>query len=634
MMVNGERVRVWRQTLRDLAVRGKPQLRLAGSVLAGAVLSAGALAGNFQPFALGLLCAAPPGWHSVALALGGGIGYGAFWGKPGLQGTAWMACGLAASLAAERQSCRSRELLRPALAALAAAGTGVLFQRCFGDETPVGMFLLRVAVAAGSAAVFSVWRQRREGWSRWAVQTVGVLCLAQIHPVRYLGLGYAAAGILGAAGNFPSAVLSGLALDLGGGAAVCMTGAMCLGCCIRRIPGSCAWWGCLSSGMGYLLMAALGGGWEIRPLPPLLLGGAVAGMFPEAFRGLEVRLHAGEAAVAQVRLERMALALRQMEQSLGAVGEPEVDTRALLQRAKSDACDTCPERKGCKARLTALPEPLLDQPGLGEEDLPRGCRKPARLLASLRRSQEQLRRIRGDRSRLRTYRRATREQYGFLADYLQGVSDDLATRREVRPIRFEPEVAVRSRSVGADCGDRCTGFAGPGNDYYVLLCDGMGTGAEAARESRAAGELLQQMLCAGLPARYALRSLNSLAILRQLGGCSTVDLLQLQLDTGRGVLYKWGAAPSCLLRDGQLQRLGEQTPPPGVSQDCRESALRVNLSRGEILILHSDGAAEAGLLRLPREMPDPEALADWVLRQGTDGSDDATVAAVRLKGLA
>ena len=631
MMVNGKTGYSLKRRLQSAAISGQRQIRAAGHVLVGLILSAGALGGDYQPLALGLLCAVPPGIPSALMALGGGLGYLLFWGTAGLQGTVWMAAGLLLAVLCGT-GYRRPMLLASAMAALVVSGTGVVFQAWFSDVTPVKMYLLRVGTAAGSAAIFYQWQRQRDGWSRWAVQAIGVLALAQISPVRYLGFGYAAAGLLGAVGSFPSAVLAGLALDLSGITRVKMTGAMCLGYCLRKIPGGAAWWGCLSPGIGYLMMAALGGGWDICPLPPLLLGGAVAGMYPEIAKPMEVKIHAGEAAAAQVRLERMALALHQMEQTLYSVPEPPIDEQALILRACSDACDTCPERKNCRGRVAAeqLRSELLYQPGLGEEDLPGGCRKPARLLGALRRSQEQLRRIRGDRSRLSDYRGATREQYGFLAEFLQGVSDDLATRRDVCPDRFRPEVAVSTRSAGDVNGDRCVSFPGTGNQYYVLLCDGMGTGEAARRESREATTLLQQMLSAGIPAEYALRSLNSLAILREIGGCTTVDLLQIHLDTGRGILYKWGGACSWLIQGGQLRRLGDAMPPPGVSRESRETAEHVALNRGETLILRSDGAEDGKLLQLPEGEYSAGELAAWLLESSGAGRDDATVAVVHL----
>ena len=306
-----------------------------------------------------------------------------------------------------------------------------------------------------------------------------------------------------------------------------------------------------------------------------------------------------------------------------------LDTAAMVKAKQRQAELAKPP--GSLGRLEELSEDLLEQPGLGEEDLPKACKKPARLLGELRRGQEQLRRMKGDRRRLESYQCAARDQYAFLADLLQNLSQQLQHRSEHRPARFRVEVALSTRSHRTENGDRCIWFPGTGNDYYVLLCDGMGTGTGAARESQEAARLLRQMLTAGLPAEYALRSLNSLAVLRELGGCTTVDLARLQLDTGRGTLYKWGAAPSYLLKNGQLRKIGTAGPPPGLDVHSRETVDRLSLGGGEVLILLSDGAGEDRLLRTPWTAPDPPPgmLAAAIVEQVAEG-DDATVAVVRL----
>jgi stage II sporulation protein E len=166
----------------------------------------------------------------------------------------------------------------------------------------------------------------------------------------------------------------------------------------------------------------------------------------------------------------------------------------------------------------------------------------------------------------------------------------------------------------------------------VLLCDGMGTGEAAARESLAASELLKTMHTAGLAPEQALRSLNSLAILRDLGGCVTVDLLEVELDTGRGRLCKWGAAQSWLLQGEQAKKIGTAGPPPGLSQSCRETVDRLSLGRGETLILVSDGVSEEWLVNSARTtstLP-PGELAAAILDWEISGGDDATAAVIRL----
>ena len=542
-----------------------------------------------------------------------------------------MILGLAVSLLlGDRGISRRQSLMLPACAAVVVSGSGVLMLFRWGDQTPVPIYLLRVGLALGATLVFRLWLERRGSWADWLAQGLFVLSLGQIN-LGVINLGSFASGWLGSQGALASAVLAGLGLELASAWNSGMTGALCLGFCMRLIPGKPKWLDAAAPALAWGVVMALSGGLNPAPLPGLLLGGAARMLLP-GLGALEPRRRRGEAAVAQLRLEQMALGLRHMEQSLLLTAPVPPDRAAVAERCQRTACDLCPERRGCKGRIEPLSEKLLEQPGLGEDDLPKGCRKPGRLLLELRRGQEQLRRMKGDRRRLESYQCAARDQYGFLADFLQSLSEELGERREYRPPRYKPEVAMSTRSHREENGDKCIWFPGTGSDYYVLLCDGMGTGAGAARESREAAELLERLLRSGFPAEYALRSLNSLAVLRELGGCTTVDLVRLQLDTGKGTLYKWGAASSYLLKNGQLRKIGTAGPPPGLSQQARETVDRLSLGGGEVLILLSDGAGEDKLLRTQWTAPEPSPgeLAAALVEQGAEEGDDATVAVVRL----
>ena len=598
----------------------------------GLALAAASVERSFQPLALGLLCAGPGGWTAAAAALGAAVGYLWFWGAGAAQALLWLGAGLLVSMGLGSAGiARRQKLLLPACAAVIVAGGGVIWLFRYGDDTPIPIYLTRVAMALLSTLVFRAFLERRGSWADWLAQALLVLALAQV-TVLGVNLGFAAAGYFAAQGALASAALAGLGLDLARPGGLGMTGVLCLAFCLRLIPGRPRWLDAVAPGLAYLGVMALGGQFDLAPVPGLLLGG-VARLAVPGLSHLEPRRRRGETAVAQLRLEQMAASLRHMEQSLLLTAPVRPDRGAVLDRAQRAACDFCPERRGCRGRLEPLSEQLLEQPGLGEEDLPRGCKKPGRLLGELRRGQEQLRRMKGDRKRLESYQCAARDQYAFLADLLQNLAEELAARPDRRPQRFTPEVAMSTRSHREENGDRCLWFPGTGNDYYVLLCDGMGTGAGAAQESREAAELLKQLLQAGLPAEYALRSLNSLAVLRELGGCTTVDLVRLQLDTGRGTLYKWGAASSYLLKNGQLRKIGTAGPPPGLSVQARETVDRLSLSGGEVLILLSDGAGEDMLLRTEWTAPEPSpgGLAAALVEQGAQAGDDATVAVVRLR---
>lgn len=319
--------------------------------------------------------------------------------------------------------------------------------------------------------------------------------------------------------------------------------------------------------------------------------------------------------------------LRSQQQILLELEPPPIDAEALLQRARERACGSCSARKTCTAQGELTVHHL-------ENPLDADCRKQGRLLPELRQAREQLRWLQADRQRQREYRTALVQQYGFLGDFLRNLADQLPRRGERPEIQFRIEVSARSRGKQRANGDKCLAFAGSGCRYYVLLCDGMGTGLGAAQEGQSAGTLLRQMLTAGFPPEHSLRSVNSLLALRGAAGAVTLDLAEIRLDTGHALVYKWGAAPSWLLTRGKAEKIGTATPPPGLSVERpKETVEKLSLRRGEVLILLSDGVEAGEGLQLSELAPDwpPGELAAKILERGCGaGEDDATAAVIRL----
>ena len=602
----------------------------AGYTLAGLLMSAASLGNAALPLAMGLICAVT-GWRAVVVTLGAVAGYPLFWGTAGYQGIVWavLGCGLSLFMG-KRKTAEPLPLLLSAIAAFLVSGTGLAFQMLLGDDTAVSVYYLRIALAAGTTYLFSMVMARRSQIADWLGLGAGVLALAQVAPVSWLGLGYLAAGAAAAAGPLPVAALAGLALDLAQITRVPMTAVLSGVYLLRLIPTKKTWLRCVLPGAVYLLVAPLCGVWDYTPLPGLVLGGAAALFIVPAPETVPKR---GETGLAQVRLEMMAGVLTQTQQLLLESPQIPVDEASLLARTKERACGTCPNRKNCRD-LGDLPRELLHSPLYDTVALGFPCRKPGRMIQELRRCQEQLRSLKADRERQREYREAVIQQYRFLGEFLRQLADELPKRGEKRSICYRPDIAIATSGKEMANGDRCQSFEGTGCRHYVLLCDGMGTGLGAAQEGQSAFGMLRQMLSAGFPAEYALRSINSLCCLRGRAGAVTVDLLELRLDSGKASIYKWGAAPSWLLREGGAEKIGTAGPPPGIRMaDAGETVERLSLRRGEALILCSDGVDGEGVLRRGRIAPDlpPGELAAELLENGAaEGGDDATVAVIRL----
>ena len=629
-------VRQSRHNLRKwlLDPRVHTTLRGAACCLTGFALSAAGLSHYPIPLSMGLVTALH-GWSAPLAALGSILGYRFFWGSYARICVVWVLVGLGISaLLRNRKMTRDTPSIIPAIAALAVATVGVVFQTLYGQGPPIHVYILCVLLAGGSSWLYDRALTARNPMVDWLTWGSGVLALAQITPFSGFSLGFPAAAMLMTAAPFPAAALAGLALDLAAITPVPMTAVTTLGYLLRFFSKSPKWIRATAPLGIYVVVMSLCETWDLVPMSGLLVGGILGLFLPTGGKVVHRR---GETGAAQVRLELTAGVFSQIQQLLVEYTQVPVDEQALVIRAAERACGTCPSRRVCKdaRRIGQLPGLILHKPLLSPEELPIICRKSGRFLAELHRSQEQLRSIHANRDRQKEYRAAVVQQYQFLSAYLQELSDQLSRRTNPMTPAYHPEVQVYGNRPEADNGDRCLRFAGVGCKYYVLLCDGMGTGLGAVQEGKAAADMLRKLLVAGYPAEYALRSLNSLCALRERAGIVTVDLAEISLDSGKVNLYKWGAAPSYVVGAASAEKIGAVGPPPGLSvTDCQEQLERLTLRRGEMLVLVSDGITQETAMRCCVEstgQPPAELGTRLLCDSRAVGDDDATAVIIHLQ---
>ncbi len=627
MMVSMETyLRRRKRDLQRLAL--DPRIRGGGMLLVwggcGFLFSAASVRGYAQPLAMGLICGMS-GWQAAVTALGAMIGYPVFWGMAGGQGICWSAAGgILAVLLGNREEKQTMPLILPALGAVLTAVTGVTFRFFLGERTPPGIYLLRITISLLSGMLFTQALAYRDAITDWLVGGAAVFALAQVAPKPWLSLGYPVAGLLAVGGAFPAAALAGLGLDLAQITAIPMTAVMSMAYFLRMLPFDKRWKRCAAPGVACAAAMILCGIRDPTPLPGLLLGGMAGMLFPAR---TELHHRRGETGAAQVKLEMGAEVMAETSRMLAEMEPPPIDEFALLEKVRSRACESCSARRSCSQK-DLLTRDFLENP------LDADCRKPGRLIPELRRAQEQLRYLKADRQRRQDYRGALMQQYRFFGDYLRSLADRLPRRGEESEAEFRIQVSARSHSKERANGDRCLAFSGGRCRYYVLLCDGMGTGLGAAQEGTAAAKYLRQMLLSGFPPQHALRSYNSFLALRSSAGAVTVDLAEVRLDTGIVTIFKWGAAPSWVLTRKGAEKIGEATPPPGISvSEIRETVEKLSLRRGEVLVLLSDGVDAEAAMRQSDLTPDwpPGQLAAKILEGGRGKvEDDATAAVIRL----
>lgn len=219
--------------------------------------------------------------------------------------------------------------------------------------------------------------------------------------------------------------------------------------------------------------------------------------------------------------------------------------------------------------------------------------------------------------------------------YEQGLASLCWAEQPRLAASFGTASSAASEGVCADAVK--TGSTAAGGALAVL-CDGMGTGKAAAVDGTLAATLAARLLAAGFSGSETARMVNTALAVRAGGEASaTLDAFTADLYSGEALLYKAGAAPSFLVREGRAEVYETQSVPIGILGEVLGKSARLYVSPGDTMVLCSDGALAAGkrflacVLAANGEKPPSEmaqAAVDAVkekLRQ----PDDITVLAVR-----
>ena len=205
-------------------------------------------------------------------------------------------------------------------------------------------------------------------------------------------------------------------------------------------------------------------------------------------------------------------------------------------------------------------------------------------------------------------------------------------------------LAARPAKAGA-CGDAVEQFCDCFGNAHLLLCDGMGVGRPAAIDGTLAATLAARLLKAGFGAQSAARLVNvALALKSDEESAATMDLVTVDLYSGRASLFKAGACPTLLLRGGKAQALEGSSLPVGILEQVVGQQDSVALNEGDWVVLVSDGALTDGSGWLCQQLElcaasgntpqqTAELLADMAQKraEGRSRPDDISVAVLRLE---
>ncbi len=182
----------------------------------------------------------------------------------------------------------------------------------------------------------------------------------------------------------------------------------------------------------------------------------------------------------------------------------------------------------------------------------------------------------------------------------------------------------------------------------LVLSDGMGVGRRAAMESRAVVNLLEELLTNGFAKDVALKTINSILLLRSPSETfATVDLGLVDLYSAEADFIKIGSAPAFIKRGRQVGVISSSTPPIGILNKLDTVSERKALFPGDMLVMVTDGVLDSPRDGADRDEwlrhllahineNDPHRLSDVIINRALERChgrprDDMTVLCARIE---
>lgn len=208
-------------------------------------------------------------------------------------------------------------------------------------------------------------------------------------------------------------------------------------------------------------------------------------------------------------------------------------------------------------------------------------------------------------------------------------------------------IAIGAKSRATDnepvCGDYYRSFRNDDGRYIIILSDGMGTGNRAAIDSAMAAELFSKLVRTGISFDCALAVTNSALLIKSTDeSLSTLDAVCIDLYTGRTDFMKAGAAATFIRHKNSVAQLEDSSLPIGILNDISFSSSVASLSKGDIILMVSDGVLGDCNSWIQHELKawdiknSPDDLAEFIISSACDRKigkhlDDMTAIAVYIE---
>jgi len=167
------------------------------------------------------------------------------------------------------------------------------------------------------------------------------------------------------------------------------------------------------------------------------------------------------------------------------------------------------------------------------------------------------------------------------------------------------------------CGDSFNVVYIQRDKMVMILSDGMGSGEEAAGQSRETVALMEKFLSCGFECELCTQLINSSLILKgEKESFSTLDLCTIDLSLSSLSFTKLGAATSYIKSDGKIICVKAKSLPAGILADTEPERHMLSFESDTILLLMSDGVADISLKK-----PETEGWIEKELEKISPGTN-------------
>lgn len=306
------------------------------------------------------------------------------------------------------------------------------------------------------------------------------------------------------------------------------------------------------------------------------------------------------------RIKTVARAVEEMGNGVRSLSKKEQDEDVAYEDVAQRVCKDCKNAVNCfeynrqstLENVRNLKKVMQKDGFLNLSNAPKEfgkiCVRAERFLSEFSHMLELEKQDRVYRGELVCDRELVSKQYEDISNIISNLSSLDTEKKEEAVYEVSVSLCQEAKNGQKVNGDTVLHFQ-RGNKYFVILCDGMGSGKAAREISGLTARLFSEFLNLGIEKGLAVDMINSaLALNADRESFSSADILEIDLCTAKTEFLKVGSAQSFIKTNGDIEEVSSSALPVGILESIEVKAQSYELSAGDEVLMVTDGIGEAG----------------------------------------